>query len=140
MDIRPLTKEFAVSPQIDAAHVKEIAGAGFRSILCNRPDGEEAGQPEFDAIETAARAEGLEVRSVPIVSGMLTPDALAEFDQALQDLPKPILAYCRSGTRCTMLWAAVEHGRRADDDIVERAAKAGYDVGPLVRQMQMQAR
>lgn len=135
MDIRPLTKEFAVSPQIDAAHIKEIAGAGFHSILCNRPDGEEMGQPEFEEIETAAKAEGLEVLCVPIVSGMMTPDALAAFDQALKDLPKPILAYCRSGTRCTMLWAVVEHGRREDEDIIARAAKAGYDVAPLVRQM-----
>ncbi|KRS13851.1 hypothetical protein XM53_04650 [Roseovarius atlanticus] len=136
MDIRPLTKEFAVSPQIDAAHIREIAGAGFHSILCNRPDGEELGQPEFEAIEAAARAEGLEVRCVPITSGMITPEALAAFDQALTELPKPILAYCRSGTRCTMLWAAVEHGRREDDEIIARAGKAGYDVAPLVRQMQ----
>jgi sulfide:quinone oxidoreductase len=136
MDIRPLTQEFAVSPQIDAAHVREVAGAGFQSILCNRPNGEDPGQPEFEAIEEAAQAEGLEVRSVPITSGMITPDALAAFDKALQDLPKPILAYCRSGTRCTMLWAAVEHGRRSDEEIIERAAKAGYDVAPLVRQMQ----
>ena len=135
MDIRPLTKEFAVSPQIDAAHIKEIAGAGFQSILCNRPDGEEFGQPEFESIEQAAKAEGLEIRSIPIVSGMITPEALADFDAALKDLPKPILAYCRSGTRCTMLWAAVEHGRRDDTEIVDRAAKAGYDVAPLVRQL-----
>lgn len=136
MDIRPLTQEFAVSPQIDAAHVREVAGAGFQSILCNRPNGEELGQPDFEAIEQAALAEGMEVRSVPITSGMITPDSLAAFDQALQDLPQPILAYCRSGTRCTMLWAAVEHGRRPDEEIIERAAKAGYDVAPLVRQMQ----
>ncbi|MFN3208801.1 MAG: TIGR01244 family sulfur transferase [Roseovarius sp.] len=136
MDIRPLTSDIAVSPQIDAAHVKDIAGAGFRSILCNRPDGEEAGQTAFAAIEAAARAEGLEVRCVPIVSGMLTPGGLSDFDLALKELPKPILAYCRSGTRCTMLWAAVEHGRRADDEIIACAAKAGYDVAPLVRQMQ----
>jgi len=135
MDIRPLTKEFAVSPQIDAAHIKEIAGAGFHSILCNRPDNEEMGQPAFAEIEAAAKAEGLEMRSIPIVSGVMTPDALAELDHALKELPKPILAYFRSGTRCSMLWAAVEHGRRDDDEIITRAAKAGYDVAPLVRQM-----
>ena len=135
MDIRPLTENFAVSPQIDAAHIKEIAGAGFRSILCNRPDHEEMGQPDFIEIEAAAKAEGLETRCVPIVSGMMTQDSVDEFDRALEELPKPILAYCRSGTRCTMLWAVVEHGRRDDEEIVSRAAKAGYDVAPLVRQM-----
>lgn len=138
MDIRPLTDEIAVSPQIDAAHVKEIAGAGFRSILCNRPDGEEFGQPTFAEIETAAMAEGLTIMSVPVISGMMTQDVVDRFDEALKDLPKPILAYCRSGTRCTMLWAVVEHGRRDDDEIVTRASKAGYDVTPIIRQMQAQ--
>lgn len=136
MDIRPLTDDFAVSPQIDAAHIPEIAGAGFRSILCNRPDGEEYGQPGFDEIAEAAAAEGLEVRSVPIVSGMVTQQALDDFADALRDMPKPILAYCRSGTRCTMLWSIAQHGRMDDEEIVSRAAKAGYDMAGLVRQLQ----
>ena len=135
MDIRPLTKDFAVSPQIDAAHMKEIAGAGFRSILCNRPDGEEIGQSDYAAIETAAAEEGIEIRWIPIVSGMVTPGAMSEFKTALDEMPKPILAYCRSGTRCTMLWSIAQYGRLDDEEIVSRAAKAGYDMSPLIQQL-----
>jgi len=135
MDIRQLTDDFAVSPQIDVAHMKEIAGAGFRSLLCNRPDGEEMGQPDFAAIEDAAAQEGLEIRWIPIVSGMVTQGAMSEFTAALDEMPKPILAYCRSGTRCTMLWSIAQYGRLDDQEIVSRAAKAGYDMGPLIQQL-----
>ena len=135
MDIRPLTDDFAVSPQIDAADIPAIAEEGYRSILCNRPDGEEYGQPDYDAIAEAARAEGLEVRSVPIVSGMVTQEALEDFVQALEKLPKPVLAYCRSGTRCTMLWSIAQHGVMDDDEIVKRAAGAGYDMAGLIHQL-----
>lgn len=136
MDLRQLTDEFTVSPQIDSGHVQEIAGAGFRSVLCNRPDGEEAGQCRYDLIAQAAHEQGLAVRSVPIVSGMVSPEALEEFRKALEELPKPVLAYCRSGTRCTMLWAMVQHGKMEDAEIERRAAAAGYDVSGLIRQMQ----
>jgi len=94
------------------------------------------GQPEYAAIAEAAQAAGLEFRCVPIVSGMLTPEALADFHSALQEMPGPVLAYCRTGTRCSMLWAVESHGTLADDDIIERAAKMGYHVAPLLAQLQ----
>ena len=135
MDLRRLTDAFTVSPQIDAEHVHEIAGAGFRSILCNRPDGEAPGQSDYARIAEAAQEEGLQARSVPISGGMITPEALEDFRAALAEMPKPILAYCRSGTRCTMLWALAQHGVMEDDEIERRAAKAGYDVSGLLRQL-----
>ena len=135
MDIRRLTDDFAVSPQITAEELDEIASAGFRAILCNRPDDEEPGQPEFDTIAAAARAAGLEARAVPIVSGMITDEAVAAFRAALDELPAPVFAYCRSGTRCTMLWAVTRLGEIAPAEIARRAAQAGYDVSGLLRQL-----
>ena len=138
MDLRQITDDYTVSPQIDVEHMREIAGAGFRSIMCNRPDGEEPGQTGYALIAEAAEAEGLEVRTVPIVSGMITPEALDEFRAALDTMPKPMLAYCRSGTRCTMLWALAQHGTMDDAEIERRAAAAGYDVSGLLRQLTAQ--
>jgi len=135
MDLRRLTDDFAVSPQIAEDELNEIASAGFRSVLCNRPDGEEPGQPGYDSIAEAARAAGLEARSVPILSGMITPESVEEFRAALDEMPKPILAYCRSGTRCTMLWAMARHGQMDAAEIERRAAEAGYDVSGLLRQL-----
>lgn len=135
MDIRRITDDYAVSPQISPDDIPEIKAAGFRSIMCNRPDGEDYGQPEFDAVAEAARAEGIEVRCVPIVSGMVTPQAAQDFAAALEDMPKPMLAYCRSGTRCTMLWSIASYGRLSGDEIVSAARDAGYDMSGLVRQL-----
>ena len=136
MDIRRITEDYAVSPQISPDDIPEIKAAGFRSIMCNRPDGEDYGQPEFDAVAEAARAEGIDVRCVPIVSGMVTPQAAQDFAAALEDMPKPMLAYCRSGTRCTMLWSIASYGRLSGDEIVSAARDAGYDMSGLVRQLE----
>lgn len=136
MDLRKITDDFSVSPQIECEDVAAIAEAGFRSILCNRPDGEEFGQCAYDAVAEAAQAAGLAVRSVPIVSGMLSEADLAAFRAALDELPKPILAYCRSGTRCTMLWSMTSFGDLGADEIVKATSAAGYDMSGLMRQMQ----
>ncbi|KZY33304.1 hypothetical protein A3731_03445 [Roseovarius sp. HI0049] len=135
MELRRITDDYTVSPQIEVEDVPELAAAGFRSIMCNRPDGEEPGQTGFGLIAEAAEKQGLEVRSVPIVSGMITPEALEEFRTALADMPRPMLAYCRSGTRCTMLWAIAQHGTMDDAEIERRAAAAGYDVSGVLRQL-----
>jgi sulfide:quinone oxidoreductase len=112
MDIRHLSPGLAVSGQIEAADVAEIAAAGFRTIICNRPDGEAADQPSSGAIRRAASAAGLAFRYIPIIPGQLTEDDVAEFAKALDSLPGDILAYCRSGARSTNLWSLAQESRR----------------------------
>ena len=99
MDVKAIAKGLSVSPQISVADVATLREAGFRSIICNRPDGEGADQPTHEEIESAARAAGLEVRYLPVQSGMVSESDAAEFGEALIELPGPVLAYCRSGTR-----------------------------------------
>lgn len=105
-DIKQLSPDLAVAPQITPEAIPLIAAAGFKSVICNRPD-YEAGpdQPTFAAIEAAARASGLQARYIPVVSGQITEGDVRAFKQAEAELPKPILAYCRSGTRSTNMWA-----------------------------------
>jgi len=136
MDARKLSEDFSVSPQIDVSEMGDVAQAGFKSVLCNRPDGEEYGQPDFVDVAKAAEGAGLEVRTVPIVSGMVTPQAAQDFAQALDEMPKPILAYCRTGTRCTMLWSLVKYDELGAEEILKATQAAGYDMGGLVRQLQ----
>lgn len=126
---RKVTETISVSPQITAADVGAIKAAGFRSIICNRPDGEEAGQPDFAAIEGAARASGLDIRYQPVNSGGLRQEDVDAFAALADELPAPIFAYCRSGTRCIMLWALAESARRPLPDVLEMARAAGYDLG-----------
>jgi len=104
IEIKSLSPAMGVSGQIAVEDLSSIAAAGYRSILCNRPDHEGPDQPSFDEIEQAALACGLVARYLPVVSGGVTPaDGLA-FAQLLEALPSPVFAYCRSGTRSTTLW------------------------------------
>ncbi len=135
MDLRKITDAFSVSPQIEVADVPAIKEAGFRAILCNRPDGEDAGQPDIAVIEAAAQAAGLEFRAVPIVSGALTEANVDDFNAALAEMPAPVLAYCRSGTRCTTMWSISQIDRMPEGQIVSAAADAGYDMRGIVAQM-----
>ena len=135
MDLRKVTDTISVSPQLSPDDMKAVADAGFRSIVCNRPDGEEPGQPAEGGIAAAAREAGLEFRSIPVSRGLVRPGDLDRFRAALDEMPGPVLAYCRSGTRCTMLWSMAQFGRMRADDIVGAAARAGYDMAPLVAQM-----
>ncbi|MFV0360783.1 TIGR01244 family sulfur transferase [Tropicimonas sp.] len=132
MEIHRLTDAISVAAQISAGDVPAIRDAGFRALLCNRPDRESPGQPDFSEIESAARAAGLEIRYQPVVSGRMNLSDVQAFAQAVGELPGPVLAYCRSGTRCTRLWALSQHGRMPAAEIVATARMAGYDVGDLV--------
>ena len=110
MSFTRITPEFSVSPQIAVADVADIKAQGFRSIVCNRPDGEDAGQPPVAVIRAEAERLGLGFAFVPVVSGGILPEDVAEFREALDELPGPVLAYCRSGTRCRNLYGMAQQG------------------------------
>lgn len=131
MNIRKLTPAISVSPQILPQDVAQLAEQGFKSIVSNRPDGESADQPDYADIESEAKALGLEVRYLPIVSGRMTDEDVTAFRQALDELPGPVLAYCRSGTRCAAVWALAEAGERPVDEILAATRDAGYDMSAL---------
>jgi uncharacterized protein (TIGR01244 family) len=105
LQARLLTPDFAVAPQLSVDDVAEVAAQGFKSVVNNRPDLEGGpDQPLASTIEAAARAAGLEYVHIPVVSGAYTPEQVTAMRQALQTLPKPVLAFCRSGGRCTQLF------------------------------------
>lgn len=135
MDIRTLTAELAVTPQLAAADLQAAHDAGFRSIICNRPDGEGADQPNFDEIESAASRHGLHSRYLPAESGKVTDAQGAAFAALMAELPKPVLAYCRTGMRSTTMWALSQAGQMPLPQIIERAARAGFDLRGVVRRI-----
>ncbi len=130
-DIRKLTEHLSVAPQITEADVAEIAQSEFRSILCNRPDQEEADQPFYAAIQKQAESAGIEIRFQPVNGGNISDADVYDFEQNINDLPQPVLAYCRSGTRCAALWALSQAGDQSADDILKTAAEAGYSLEAL---------
>lgn len=136
MTIKTITPTLSVSPQILPQQVASLAKSGFKSVICNRPDGEGADQPTFAEVEAAATEAGLQAAYLPIVSGKVDDaDALA-FGAAMDSLPKPILAYCRSGTRSATLWSLSEGGRgRPLPEIITATKAAGYDMAGVVRRI-----
>ncbi len=135
MEHKFITDEIAVRPQLEPADMAEIAAAGFRSVVVNRPDGEGADQPTFEEIRRAAEANGLEARYLPVVPGKVSDENVAEFDKAMAELPKPVIAYCRTGTRSATLWSLSQAGKRPVPDILARARAAGYDMSGAVRRI-----
>lgn len=135
MEIRRISEQLAVSPQIMPDNVTAIRDAGFRSIICNRPDGEGADQPGFPEIELAARAAGMQARYLPIASGKVHDEDAAAFGRALHELPGPVFAYCRTGTRSATLWSLSEAPRRSVSEILAATRQAGYDMAGVVRRI-----
>lgn len=126
-----LAEGLHASPQLSPSDIAEAHRLGFRSIIINRPDGEEVGQPTIAAMKRAATEAGLGFAAIPIAPGQATDHDVALFEQALDALPKPILAYCRTGTRAATLWALSQSSVSDPDQVIATAAAAGYDLSPL---------
>lgn len=133
MDIRQLDEKVAVSGQIAPADIAEVARRGFRTLICNRPDGEDVTQPHYDEIAAAARAAGMETIFQPVTSATMSVEDARRFADAVENSDGPAFAYCRTGTRCTMLWsiAGVIAGK-PKGELREAAARAGYDMTNLL--------
>jgi uncharacterized protein (TIGR01244 family) len=129
---RKVTENFWVSPQMFEEHVQAAADAGFHTLVNNRPDGEEPGQPTGDQVAEWARAHGLDYVAVP-VSGQIQRELVERMGDAVAASKKPCLAYCRSGMRSISLWAMAESlaGRRVREDLLERGTAAGYDLSRI---------
>jgi uncharacterized protein (TIGR01244 family) len=108
MDYRQITDSYSVSPQIEPGDAAAVKAAGFKSVICNRPDDEQPGQPSHDAVKAAVEAVGLTFRYIPVISGQMTVENIEDQAKVLGEIEGPVLAYCRSGTRCTNLYAAIQ--------------------------------
>jgi uncharacterized protein (TIGR01244 family) len=129
---RPLSETVFVAGQIRADDVAEFAARGVTIIVNNRPDGEEAGQPDGAAIEAAARAAGLDYAHIPILDAF-SDEKVAALGEALANAKGNVLLFCKSGTRSTYLWALARARQGADADaLMSGAAQAGYDLRPIL--------
>jgi uncharacterized protein (TIGR01244 family) len=135
---RKITDTVHVAPQIIVADVAEAARLGVKLIINNRPEEESDDQTPGAEIEAAARAAGLDYVAIPVThAGFSEPQVKAMAD-ALESTDGSVLAYCRSGTRSTLLWALAEASQGGDPDaLTNMAAKAGYDVSPIRPLMDM---
>ncbi|MFD1949271.1 TIGR01244 family sulfur transferase [Sphingomonas arantia] len=129
---RRLDDSMGVAGQLMPDELQAIADAGYRTVINNRPDGEEAGQPSTEEMALAAKAAGLDYHAIPMGQASMTETMIDATVKVLRRADGPVLAFCRSGTRSTLLWA-VARARLGDAPatLFERAGGAGYDLTPV---------
>ncbi|MGK5052338.1 TIGR01244 family sulfur transferase [Janthinobacterium sp. RB2P8] len=135
MQIHPLAPGLSVSAQILPHELAALSEAGFQSLICNRPDGEGGDQPLFAEISRAAVALGMRAHYLPAEPGKVSDEQGIAFGQLLAQLPKPVLAYCRTGMRSTTMWALSQANHQSLPHIMEAAKKAGFDLQGVARRI-----
>jgi len=131
MDIRPLTPHYAVSPQISPEDLPLIAEAGFSAVICNRPDAENPPEWHAAAMAEAAQAVGLQFHNLPLTHQTMTPENVARQRDLIDAATGPVLAYCASGTRSSVIWSLGQAGHLSTDEILAATAQAGYQLDQL---------
>lgn len=129
--IKRITPFFSVAPQIQLDDLTAIAAAGFQTVINNRPDGEGEGQVSSDNLAKAAADLGLDYHHLPIIPGKIGDDNVTDFVELLSKVRGPVLAFCRTGTRSTSLWALSQAERLAPTTIQAAAKDAGYDLSAM---------
>lgn len=138
--IKYLSADFAIAADVRPEDFDRIASAGFRTVINNRPDGEELGAMTSEQAREAARKAGLYYRHVPAASHALFDDELLhDFQQSLDGLPGPVIAFCKTGTRSAVLWARLAARHQPVASVLRRLAAAGYELSYLEPELEQDA-
>jgi len=140
MEIRALTPDYAVSPQIEPSDLPAIKAAGYAVVIDNRPDGEIPPHLHAMVMQSAAEALGLTFIANPVVGGMLTMDNVTAQRAAMAAATGPVFAYCASGNRSSIVWALALAGKLPADELVGLPAKFGYQLDHLRPQIETLAK
>jgi len=129
-EFKRVTPDFSVAAQLEPGDIARAAEEGFRTVVINRPEGEEPGQPKVETMKAEAEAAGLEFKTLAFSGLPPSPAIVAETAVLLDEAKGPVLAYCRTGRRSITAWAMAEAlaGNRRPDEIIALAEKAGYDL------------
>ena len=139
MDIRALTPDYAVSPMIDPEDMPAIAEAGYRVVICNRPDGEVPPSHHASVMRAQAEAAGLRFVDNPVMGGMMTMENVEAHGAAVAEADGPVLAYCASGTRSSVVWSLSQAGDVPTDEIIAATVRGGYQLEHLRPQIDAMA-
>ncbi len=140
MDIRQITPDYAAGPQIEPGDMATLAEAGFTTVINNRPDAEVPPDLQSPAMRAAAEAAGLTYIENPVINGGLSMDMVTAQGAAIEASQGPVFAYCRSGTRSTIVWALSQATSQPADTLIEAASNAGYDIAGMRPQIEMLAK
>ncbi|HEV7995541.1 MAG TPA: TIGR01244 family sulfur transferase [Stellaceae bacterium] len=131
-ELIPLSPGLSVTGRLERADIDALAQAGVRTIVNNRPDGEDPGQVPAAEARRLAEAHGIAYHHIPITAASLTRADVDAFAAALREAEAPVVAHCRSGTRSTLLWALTRMREGADPlGLIAEAARHGIDIASL---------
>ena len=133
MMLNKIIDDYVVSDQITEEDIEQLKEAGFKTIFCNRPDNEEQNQVTVKSVQDQAIESGLNFIHQPVIGGQISQNDIDQFSDYYDAAEKPIFAYCRTGTRSSMLWALSESGKRSIDEILQLTSAAGYNLSNLFR-------
>ncbi len=136
MDLRALSPTYAVSPQITPDDLPAIKAAGYVTVIDNRPDGEIPTDLHTPVMQKAAEALGLTFVVNPVIGGALTQQNVQVQAAAIAQSAGPVLAYCASGNRSSVVWALAHAGKVPADDLINAAARFGYTLDHLRPQLE----
>jgi len=134
--MRQLSEHLRTAAQLSSDEVKALAAQGVKTLICNRPDGEEEGQPSAESMRTLAESLGMNWYFLPVVSGQVMDEQGDEFGEILAQAEAPVVAYCRTGARCGCLWALSLRHERSGESLVESLKLAGYDMPDFFKRLQ----
>jgi uncharacterized protein (TIGR01244 family) len=132
LELKRINDDVSVAPQISPDDMPAIRAAGFTTVINNRPDGEAPDQPSSETMRAAAEAAGLSYHFIPLGRDGVSAQMVDEERAVLEGSDGPVLAFCRSGTRSTTLWALTQAGQMPAQEIVAQAAHAGYEMSHLL--------
>ncbi len=133
MQLNKIIDDYFVSEQITENDINLLKEKGFKTIFCNRPDHEEQNQSDAKNIQKMAASHGIKFIHQPVVGTEISLADVDDFSAHYNNAEKPILAYCKTGTRCSMLWALSESSNRPIDEILNLTTSAGYDLSSLFK-------
>jgi len=136
MHINQLSPDYSVAAQIVIEDVATIVNAGFKSVICNRPDQENPVPCQIEAIKAAVLAAGLEFAENVFDSDSFGSDKVERQTELLKQMPGPVLAYCASGNRCSVIWAFALAGTLEIDAILDATTHAGYQLSHIRPQLE----
>lgn len=140
MALKPLAADISVTTQLTPEAIASAKAAGFHTIINNRPDGEEPGQPSSAELAECAKTAGVAYHHIPVVPGHYTEAQIDAFCATMEGCDKPAIAFCKSGMRATSLWALSQAGKRSIAEILCEAAKCGYDLKALEPRLEARAK
>jgi sulfide:quinone oxidoreductase len=131
MKFAKINNELTVSDQITIEDLQEIQAQGYKTIFCNRPDQESEGQLAFSIIEKEAHKLDIKAIHQPVIGGQITDEDITQFGCYFKAAQKPVFAYCRTGARCSTLWALSHVKTLPIEEILSKVNNAGYDLSSL---------